>query len=174
MCANEWRCILISFIRSSWLKTRGSFLFPKSPQTEMLWILNRARSLCPCLRRSMLSWVPRAWRTGTMRRGCGEMDECQRNTMWTEAWFLLQFVFCCLPRLSRSIHPSRRGEKNGCNLFLTPFLNSSLRHLHTFDRTLISDVKKARKRQTNRWFAVLAELKVQMIHVCHFTWSVLR
>ncbi|ROL49292.1 hypothetical protein DPX16_4343 [Anabarilius grahami] len=72
-----------------------------------------------------------------------------KEWLWTEACFLLQFVFCCLPRLSRSIHPSRRGEKNGCNLFLTPFLNASLHHLHTFDRTLISDVKKARKRQTN-------------------------
>lgn len=118
-----------------------------------------------------------AWRTGTMRRECREMDERQRNTMWKSGCgqrqvfsFSLSSAVC---RISHSIHPSRWGEKNGCNLFLTPFLNASLCHLHTFDRMLISDVKKARKRQTNWWFAILAELKVRMIHVCHFTCSVL-
>lgn len=135
---------------------RGTFLFPKSPQTE-----KQAMNPGPDLRvlaTSVLCGSSRAWRTGTRRRERREMDECQTNTMWPEqmeewlrtaACFLLQFVFCS-PCVSLSHHSSiKRGEKNGCNLFLTLFLTAFLRQLHTFDRTLISDVKKSRKRQKN-------------------------
>lgn len=31
---------------------------------------------------SVIMSSSRAWRTGTVRRECREMDECQRNTMW--------------------------------------------------------------------------------------------
>lgn len=182
MRTNEWRCILISFVRSSWLKTRGrpTFLFPKSPRTETPWIHEswaRSVSSPPAFSAVPLERGGLAPGEGNVRRWTGAREtQCGLNK-WKSGWgqrHVFSFSLSSTVRVSLSLHSSiKRGEKNGCNLFLTLFLNASLRHLHTADRTLISDVKKSRKRQTHWWFAVLAELNVWMIHVWNFTCSLL-
>ncbi len=44
-------------------------------------------------------------------------------------------VYLLLSSVSLALHSSiKTGEKNGCNLFLTLFLNTSLHHLHRSDR----------------------------------------
>ncbi len=59
-------------------------------------------------------------------------------------------VYLLLSSVSLALHSSiKTGEKNGCNRFLTLFLNTSLHHLHRSDRTLISHLQKPGENETN-------------------------
>ncbi len=93
--------------------------------------------------------------SGAVRRERHEMDEGQRNTMWpgrvaADDGMCSPSVYLLLSSVSLALHSSiKTGEKNGCNLFLTLFLNTSLHHLHRPDRTLISHLQKPGENETN-------------------------